>query len=407
MGKLRDGIIKRGTKWYYVIRVTDHETGLSKPRWVGGFATEGEAKAERDEARVNVRRGDYVGRNRMTVTEYFLEWLDAHAVEIKPKTLAGYRDLVARYVLPRVGAMRLQAVRAATLTKLYRDLMEAGGKDGRPLSHRTVDQVHAIVRKALTDAVRVDEVLASNPAERAKRPRRTRKPVGSVWSTKELRAFLRTASKHRLSAFFHLAAYSGARRGELLNLRWSDVDFGRSEITIRGSAAVVEGQRLEGTTKGGRERTVSIDARTVRILKEHRSNQVEERLVAGPSWNGDDHVFTTALGSPIFPDTVSHLMPKLIAAHNEGKDGSIRSAVPLPLARLHDLRHVHATTLLLAGVPVHVVAERLGHADPSITLRVYAHVIRQQVADVAEVFARQVDVDEVLDDHDPPAASST
>jgi integrase len=118
-------------------------------------------------------------------------------------------------------------------------------------------------------------------------------------------------------------------------------------------------------------------------------------------------VFTTALGSPIFPDTVSQLMRKLIAAHNEGEGGSIRSSAPLPLARLHDLRHVHATTLLLAGVPVHVVAERLGHADPSITLRVYAHVIRQQVADVAEVFARQVDVDEVLDDHDPPAASST
>jgi integrase len=342
----------------------------------------------------------------MTVAEYFAEWLDAHAVEIKPKTLAGYRDLVVRYVLPRVGSMRLQAVRAGTLTKLYRDLLEAGGRDGRPLSHRTVDQVHAIVRKALTDAVRVDEILASNPAERAKRPRRTRKPLGSVWSTEELRTFLRAASKHRLSAFFHLAAYLGARRGELLNLRWSDVDFDRLEIRIRGSAAVIAGQRVEGTTKGGRERTVSIDARTVRVRKEHRSKQAEERLVAGPSWSGDDDVFTTALGSPIFPDTVSQLVPKLIAAHNEGKGGSGEPSAPLPPARLHDLRHVHATTLLLAGVPVHVVAERLGHADPSITLRVYAHVIRQQVADVAEVFARQVEeADGVPDDRDPPAAS--
>ncbi len=136
MGKLRDGIIKRGTKWYYVVRVTDHETGLSKPRWVGGFATEGEAKAERDEARVKARRGEYIDRNRLTVAEYFSEWLDAHAVEIKPKTLAGYRDLVGRYVLPRLGSMRLQAVRPATLTKLYRDLLESGGKAGRPLSHR-------------------------------------------------------------------------------------------------------------------------------------------------------------------------------------------------------------------------------------------------------------------------------
>ncbi|MGH8836632.1 MAG: tyrosine-type recombinase/integrase [Actinomycetes bacterium] len=86
----------------------------------------------------------------------------------------------------------------------------------------------------------------------------------------------------------------------------------------------------------------------------------------------------------------------------------MRPSAPLPPARLHDLRHVHATTLLLAGVPVHVVAERLGHADPSITLRVYAHVIRQQVAEIAEVFARQVEeVDEALDDHDLSAVRPT
>jgi hypothetical protein len=94
-------------------------------------------------------------------------------------------------------------------------------------------------------------------------------------------------------------------------------------------------------------------------------------------------------------------MPKLIAAHKEGKGGSPGPSGPLPPARLHDLRRVHATPLLSAGVPAQVVAERLGHVEPSITLRVYAHVIRQQVADVAEVFARQVgDIDEALDDHD-------
>src|SRR5690606_35860684 len=129
-----------------------------------------------------------------------------------------------------------------TLTKLYRVLLDSGGKDGRPLSQRTVDQVHAILRKAFNDAVRVDEVLASNPAERAKRPRRARKPVTSVWSAEELRTFLRVASAHRLGAFFHLAAYTGARRGELLNLRWGNVDLDRSEITLKGSASVVEGE---------------------------------------------------------------------------------------------------------------------------------------------------------------------
>ncbi|KWW98046.1 hypothetical protein TH66_22305 [Carbonactinospora thermoautotrophica] len=100
-------------------------------------------------------------------------------------------------------------------------------------------------------------------------------------------------------------------------------------------------------------------------------------------------MFTTELGEPLYPDTVSQLMAKLIKAHNEPKDG--RPVVPLPLARLHDLRHIRATTLLLAGVPVHVVAARLGHADPSITLRVHAHVIRERAASVADIFARAVE----------------
>lgn len=116
MGKLKDGIIQRGRKWYYVIRVTDPASGLSKPKWVGGFETEGEAKAERDDARVKARRGQYVDRNRITVAEYLTSWLDAHSLEVKPRTLAGYRDYINRYVVPRIGRMRLQAVKPATLT---------------------------------------------------------------------------------------------------------------------------------------------------------------------------------------------------------------------------------------------------------------------------------------------------
>jgi integrase len=108
----------------------------------------------------------------------------------------------------------------------------------------------------------------------------------------------------------------------------------------------------------------------VQVLRDHRKRRAEERLKVGPEWCGtDDYVFFTAWGKPIHPDTVSSLMTALIVTHND------RQGEPLPHARLHELRHVHATTLLLAGDPVHVVAARLGHTDPSITLRVYAHVI--------------------------------
>ena len=119
----------------------------------------------------------------------------------------------------------------------------------------------------------------------------------------------------------------------------------------------------------------SIDASTVQVLKEHRARQAAEQLAVGTGWRGtDDYVLNTGWGEPVHPDTVSSLMADLIRSHNEAHD---QAAELLPHARLHDLRHIHATTLLLAEVPVHVVAARLGHADPSITPRVYAHVMAQ------------------------------
>jgi integrase len=284
-------------------------------------------------------------------------------------------------------------VRPSTITKLYRDLLTSGGRDGKPLAVPTVTHLHAVLRKAFRDAVIVDELIASNPVERAKRPRPQVHEPGTVWTVAQLRAFLDTARLHRLFAFFHVAAYTGARRGELLNLQWSAVELDGKKITITGSTAVIGGERVTGTTKTGRTRVVSIDDATVAVLRQHKADQAADQLRVGDSWRGtkDGYVFTTGWGEPIYPDTVTSLMTKLIRAHNTPEHGP-RPKNQLPHARLHDLRHLHATTLLLSGVPVHVVAARLGHADPAITLRVYAHVIRSAEAAAADIFAQAVNV---------------
>ncbi len=124
----------------------------------------------------------------------------------------------------------------------------------------------------------------------------------------------------------------------------------------------------------------------------HEADQTAEQALAGDFWRGtsNGYVFTTGWGEPIYPDTVTTLMTKLIRAHHDPETGP-RPKDQLPHARLHDLRHIHATTLLLSGVPVHVVASRLGHADPAITLRVYAHVIRTAEAAAADIFAQAID----------------
>jgi integrase len=321
---------------------------------------------------------------------YLDDWIGSHAMEIKPRTLHDYRSCIRLYVTPHRQAA-LQAVRPSTITKLYRDLLISGGRDGKPLAIATVTHLHAVLRKAFRDAVIVDELISSNPVDRAKRPRAHAHEPGTVWTVAQLRAFLATARQHRLSVFFHVAAYTGARRGELLNLRWPDVDLEAKRITITGSTAVIAGERIDGTTKNGRTRVVSIDDGTAAVLRQHKSNQAADQLKAGDSWRGvkDGHVFTTGWGEPLYPDTVTSLMTKLIRAHNEPEEGP-RPKAQLPHARLHDLRHIHATTLLLSGVPVHVVAARLGHADPAITLRVYAYVIRTAETAAADIFAQAV-----------------
>jgi integrase len=157
MTTMKDGIVKRGSTWSYVVRVPDPRTGKTKPSWVGKFPTEKAAKAARDEARSAANKSTYVDRSTVTVADYLREWLVGHSVAVKPKTLSSYRTLAENYVIPYVGGLRIQGVRPATFSRLYRDLLEGGGRGGGPLSATTVGHVHRMLSKALTDAVRVDK----------------------------------------------------------------------------------------------------------------------------------------------------------------------------------------------------------------------------------------------------------
>ncbi len=152
------------------------------------------------------------------------------------------------------------------------------------MSAWTVAHIHRTLRKAPADAVHVEQLLATNLAERSKRPRDRGQEPTRVWTAGQLDAFLTAAKSNRLHAFYRLAAYTGARR-ELRYLRWQAVGFDAAEVTFSGSTAVVRGQRIEGSTKGGRSRVVSIDSETVAVLREHQRHQDDERLAAGSAWN--------------------------------------------------------------------------------------------------------------------------
>lgn len=381
MSGMKDGIIKRGATYSYVVREFDPGSGKTKPRWHGGFKTRADAVAARDAARVAARRGDTVAASRQTLGEYLRGWLDT--VDVKPKTKANYQYNVERHVIPRVGGVRLQDLRPLMISQLYAGLRVDGGREGSELGWQSVQSIHRTLSTALNAATRM-QLIHSNPAERAQLPPRPRASTREdreaedlkVFTPVQLRTFLGVGGDHRLGCLFHLAAYTGARRGELLHLRWSDVDLERGRVLIMGSRSLAGSEVVEGTPKSGRSRSVSIDPETVLVLREHRARQAEERLAAGPLWDDTaDYVFRRATGEPIHPDTPSKLMVRLCAR------------AEVPRRRFHDLRHTHATILLSAGVPPHEVAERLGHADATITLKVYAKVLRERSNGLGDAFA--------------------
>lgn len=174
----------------------------------------------------------------------------------------------------------------------------------------------------------------------------------NTWSADELRRFLDAIASDRLHPLFHLAAFTGMRRSELLGLRWADVDLDTATVSVRRVRIRVDGEMIEEArtkTSAGR-RVVDLDDRTVAVLRRWQTDQKRERLAWGPAYRGSDAEFTAEDGAPLHADRVAKRFARL------------QSSVDVPKIRFHDLRHTHASLLLAAGTPVLDVSKRVGHA---------------------------------------------
>ena len=374
---MKDGIIKRGSSYSYVVRERDPQTGKTRPRWVGGFTTVKDAKAARDGARVSVRKGTYVAPRPMTTGEWLDQWLEGHSIELKPSTIHAYRQKIDSYLKPHIGHERLQALSPARLSIVFRTLAESGGINGAPLSARSVAYARSILRKALNDAV-VERLIEVNPVQGSKAPRESGKPKHVTWTGEQQRAFLE-APQTRWAIVWTVALASGLRRGELCALRWQDVDLEAGVLAVTRSTTQVKWDRVTTDTKNHENRSVALDPRTLRDLRAWRKSQASERLEWGQAYeDADGLLFTWENGAPVMPDYLTKQFIKDQAGQG------------LPRMTLHGTRHTHATTLLREGVPVHIVAKRLGHKDPSVTLNVYADAIPADDDRAVDVFSRAV-----------------
>jgi integrase len=371
-GEQKDGIAKRGSSYSYIVRVKDPETGLSKQKWISGFATKEEAKSARDKARTEARTGVFVSPTKITVQEHFEAWWEIKKEKVKPTTAENYRFILDRYILPKLGTQLLKDLTSVKIEKMLIELIQEH-------SESTVRLVSITLSQGLERAVK-DRLLPLNPAKGIERPK-GKKRIVTPYTSSELRNLLGELESHRLFAFFRLLAYTGARRGEILALRWSDLDFEKATLSISKNRTRIGKTVIEqDSTKGGDgKRIVQIDSDTLRLVRDHRKRQIEERMKAGSLWQEANYIFTQENGLPLDPSTPYQLFKKT------AKRLGLRSE------SLHSIRHLHATELLNSGVGVHLVKDRLGHSDISTTLRIYAHIRPEQKQEVADLFARAIE----------------
>lgn len=323
-------------RWDVIVDLgADSVTGKRRQR-KKTFETRKEAQSGLANWLADIDRGVAVDRSPQTVGEYLDYWLDAVTQHrVRPTTFASYKQIIRNRIVPALGAIPLQKLTPAQVQALYGRLLEGGRIDGRAkaLSPRSVKYAHAVLRMALQDAVKLG-LVPRNVCDAATPPKAVR-PQVKYWDVESVRRFLDVAREDRFSPLWAVALHTGMRRGELLGLRWQDVDLEQSVLHVRQSLVQSGGvmRFQEPKTSSGR-RGIALDASCVAILRAHHARQLEQRLKMGPLWQEHDLVFTTELGTPLHPSNVNRYFAALTAKAN------------VPRIPLHGLRHTHATLLM-------------------------------------------------------------
>lgn len=342
--------------WEATITLSRHPgTGKLTRRSVYG-KTQKEAQAKLNVLKKAQAEGTLRSPDRTTVTQWAEEYLENAAGRVKAGTLQSYRLNLELYVLPALGNIRLDKLTARDVTGMVNDLAREKGV-------RTSQYARTLVSMMLNYAVSLD-VLPRNVAKHTRPPKAARQEM-LFWQPHEVRTFLTAIDGHRLEPFFRLALATGMRKSELLGLRWADLN--RYTLSVRQTVVRVAYEpRIESPKTSAGVRDLMLDAGTLAWLELRRAAYQAEREAAGESWAEHDLMFADLQGRPLMPWRIDHHWRAL-------RDGC--GVTPI---RFHDLRHTYATLAIASGMDVRMLSERLGHADASITLRTYTHVLDSQ-----------------------------
>lgn len=346
----------------------DAVTGI-RERKRGTFRTKKEAEKARAGWVTEVDSGIVVKNTTMTVAELCAQWLDVKRPALKPRTLVHYEYTIAARIKPSIGSLSVQRVSPATIDTLYALLRSEG------CSEDAVHRCHQRLLQIFDYAVK-RRILAVNPMLAIDAPT-VRTAAPTILSAPQIQRFLTYAATDGYNPLWLLLVQSGMRRGEALGVRWQDVDLDAGKLRVRQCVEALDGAAHITTPKTASAlRTITLFPESMAALKAHKAVQNTERLRAGASWRDLDLIFATPTGGPLNPNNVLRNLAVVQKKANVPHDGvSVPPDAVLPRFDIHDLRHTHATHLLQAGWSIPTVSRRLGHANPGITMTIYAHAL--------------------------------
>ena len=353
----------KGT-WAIVLDLGKDGSGKRHQKWHTVKGTKRDAEREMTKLLNDLNTGTYVEPAKLTLREYLEKWLEDYArANVTAKTFERYAEIVHQNLVPALGHLQLSKIQPLHIQDYYSKALKKGRKDGKGgLSARTVLHHHRILHEALRQAVKW-LLLGRNPADAVEPPR----PPGiemTALNEAEAHQLMEAARPTRLHVPVVLAITTGMRRGEILALRWQDIDMDAGTLAVRQSLEQTKAGlafKQPKTNKG--RRVVALPPLAIDTLRRHKAGQAKVRLAMGPAYEDQGLVCAQPNGQPWRPDGITSSFHNLV------------KAAGLPAIRFHDLRHTHASLLLRQGIHPKVVSERLGHSTISITLDTYSHVL--------------------------------